>query len=77
MNEYRSKNKELNNKLKKSKVEDIEICHCNNIMKSDIVKAIKEKGLRSVEDVQEETTAGTTCGGCIPDIEDILIEING
>ncbi len=55
---------------------DIEICHCNNIMKSEIVKAIKEKGLKTVEEVQEETTAGTTCGGCIPDIEDILKEIN-
>jgi bacterioferritin-associated ferredoxin len=54
---------------------DIEICHCANIMKSEIVKAIKEKGLKTVEEVQDETTAGTTCGGCIPDIEDILNEI--
>lgn len=57
--------------------EDIEICHCNGIMKSEIIKAIKEKGLTTVEEVGEETTAGTVCGGCIPDIEDILKEING
>lgn len=57
-------------------MEDIEICHCNGIMKSEIVKAIVEKGLSTVEDVQDATTAGTTCGGCIPDIEDILKEIN-
>jgi NAD(P)H-nitrite reductase large subunit len=56
-------------------MEDIEICLCNNIMKSEIVKAIKEKNLKTVEDVQEETEAGTVCGNCIPDIEDILDEI--
>ncbi len=58
-------------------MEDIEICHCNSIMKSEIVTAIKEKNLKTLEEVQEETRAGTICGGCIPDIEDILKEING
>lgn len=57
-------------------MEDIEICHCNGIMKSEIVQAIKEKGLKSVEEVGEATEAGTICGGCIPDIEDILKEVN-
>jgi NAD(P)H-nitrite reductase large subunit len=56
--------------------EDIEICHCNGIMRSEIVKAIKEKGLTTVEEVGDVTTAGTVCGSCIPDIEDILKEIN-
>ena len=57
-------------------MEDIEICHCMGIMKSEIEKAIKDKGLKTVEEVQDETIAGTGCGGCIPDIEDILKEIN-
>jgi NAD(P)H-nitrite reductase large subunit len=57
--------------------EDIEICHCNGIMKSEIVKAIKEKGLTTADEVGEETTAGTVCGCCIPDIEEILNEVNG
>jgi NAD(P)H-nitrite reductase large subunit len=35
-------------------MEDIEICNCNGIMKSEIVKAIKEKGLKTVEEVQDE-----------------------
>jgi len=56
-------------------MEDIEICQCNGIMKSEIVKAIKEKGLKTVEEVQDVTDAGTVCGSCIPDIEDILKEI--
>jgi NAD(P)H-nitrite reductase large subunit len=56
--------------------EDIEICNCLGIMKSEIVKAIKDKGLQTLEEVQDETNAGTVCGTCIPDIEDILKEIN-
>jgi NAD(P)H-nitrite reductase large subunit len=58
-------------------MEDIEICHCNGIMKSEIVKAIREKGLRTVEEVQDATEAGTGCGGCVDDIEEILKEVNG
>ena len=57
-------------------MEDIEICHCNGVLRSEIVKAIKENNLKTVEEVQEATQAGTTCGGCIPDIEEILGEIN-
>jgi len=56
--------------------EDIEICHCMGIMKSEIVKAIKEKGLKTLEEVQDETTASTGCGGCADDIENILKEVN-
>jgi len=56
--------------------EDIEICKCLGIMKSEIVKTIKDKGLQTLEKVQDETNAGTVCGFCIPDIEDILKEIN-
>lgn len=56
--------------------EDVEICNCLGIMKSEIVKAIKDKGLKTVEQVQDETNAGTVCGSCIPDIEDILKQIN-
>ena len=56
--------------------DDIIICNCNEINKSTIVKAIREKGLSTVEQVQEETTAGTVCGSCIEDIESILKEMN-
>ena len=52
--------------------EDLEICHCMGVNKSEIVKAIKEKGITTVEEIHEHTTAGTGCGGCIPDLENIL-----
>jgi NAD(P)H-nitrite reductase large subunit len=32
--------------------------------------------LKTVEEVHDKTTAGTVCGGCIPDIEEILAERN-
>lgn len=57
-------------------MEDPIICTCNEIYKSEIVKAIKAKGLKTTEQVGEETTAGTVCGMCIDDIQDILDEIN-
>ncbi len=53
------------------------ICNCNEVYKSTIVKAIKEKGLKTFEEVGEETDAGTVCGQCEDDIQDILDEING
>lgn len=55
---------------------DVLICTCNEIYKSEIVKAIKEKGLTTVEQVGEETTAGTVCGMCQDDIQEILDELN-
>lgn len=48
--------------------DDVIICNCNEIYKSEIVKAIKEKGLKTVEEVGDETTAGTSCGQCQDDI---------
>ncbi|HOW09022.1 MAG TPA: (2Fe-2S)-binding protein [Bacteroidales bacterium] len=57
--------------------EDMLICTCNEIHKSEIVKAIREKGLKTVEEVGEATLAGTGCGQCQDDIRIILDEING
>ncbi len=52
------------------------VCHCMNVDRDTIVKAIKEQNLTSVEDVQDATSAGTGCGGCVPDIEALLEEHN-
>jgi bacterioferritin-associated ferredoxin len=54
---------------------DVVICNCNEIYKSEIVKAIKEKGLNTIEEVGEATTAGTVCGQCQDNIQDILDEL--
>ncbi len=53
------------------------ICNCNEISRAEIIKAIKEKGLKTVEEVGEATTAGTGCGGCQEEIQEILDALNG
>lgn len=52
------------------------ICHCLGITRGQIEEAVKSKGLKTFEEVQEATEAGTVCGSCQDDIEDILAELN-
>jgi len=53
------------------------ICTCLEIKQSQIENVIKEKNLQSVEEVQNETEAGTVCGGCVDDIFVIIEKIQG
>ena len=53
------------------------ICHCFELRREEIENAIREKGLKTVEEVGEATNAGTGCGGCQEQIQEILDEING
>ncbi len=46
------------------------------ITKGEIVEAIKTGNLKTVDEVGEATEAGTACGSCQDDIEDILKEVN-
>ena len=39
------------------------ICHCFEVSREEIENAIREKGLKTVEEVGEVTNAGTGCGG--------------
>jgi len=55
------------------KPEDI-ICVCQNVKKKAITDSILYYGARTVEEVGRLTKAGTICGGCQWDIEDILKE---
>ena len=53
------------------------ICHCFEVSREEIENEIREKGLKTVEEVGEVTNAGTGCGGCQEQIQEILDEING
>ncbi len=53
------------------------ICHCFEVSREEIENAIREKGLKTVEEVGEATNAGTGCGGCQEQIQEILDEIDG
>src|SRR4051812_36607949 len=50
-----------------------EVCGCNGVCKGAIVKAIKEKGLFTLEDVRKHTKASASCGSCTGLVEQILM----
>lgn len=52
------------------------ICKCFWVEEDKIREVIKENNLKTVEEVTHYTKAGGGCGGCIPDIQAILDEIN-
>lgn len=52
------------------------ICNCMSVTRGEIMDAIKAKGLKTVEQVGDETGAGTGCGGCQDQIQEILDEMN-
>ena len=41
------------------------VCDCKKVSLGEIIHAIKEKGAKSVEDIQNMTDAGTACKCCI------------
>ena len=43
-----------------------------NVKRSEIVAAIQENHLESADDVQDYTDAGTVCGKCMDEIENIV-----
>ncbi len=53
------------------------ICNCMNVDYMTIRMAMVNNTARTVEEIQELTGAGTGCGGCIPDIEEILASVCG
>ncbi|GAA6188519.1 nitrite reductase large subunit NirB [Litorivita sp. NS0012-18] len=52
--------------------DDAEICGCNGICKGDIVNAITEKGLTSLDGVRAHTKASASCGTCTGLVEDLM-----
>jgi len=53
--------------------DDAEVCGCNGVTKGTICKAIKEKGLFTIEDVRKHTKASASCGSCTGLVEQILM----
>ena len=55
----------------------MEVCGCNGIAKGSIIRAIKEKGLFTLEDVRKHTKASSSCGSCTGLVEQILASTVG
>ncbi|MFH1912815.1 MAG: Fe-S cluster assembly protein NifU [Pseudomonadota bacterium] len=53
------------------------ICECFGVFDEEILRAIKENDLKTVEDVTNFTKAGGGCGKCVDDLERLLGEARG
>ena len=53
--------------------DDAEVCGCNGVCKGTIVKAIREKGLFTLDEVRKHTKASGGCGSCTGLVEQILM----
>ena len=50
-----------------------EVCGCNGVSKGAICKAIKEKGLFTLDEVRKHTKASASCGSCTGLVEQLLM----
>jgi len=50
-----------------------EVCGCNGVTKGTICKAIKEKGLFTLDEVKKHTKASASCGSCTGLVEQLLM----
>ena len=48
------------------------VCACKQVGYNTLCRAIQEKGIDTVEALSVETTAGTGCGSCLPELEQII-----
>lgn len=48
------------------------ICHCNSVTKGAILEAVQREGLTTVEEIKNCTKASGSCGGCKPNVADLL-----
>ncbi|MHA7600580.1 nitrite reductase large subunit NirB [Alicycliphilus sp. T452] len=57
--------------------DEAEVCGCNGVTKGTICKAIKDKGLFTVDEVRRHTKASASCGSCTGLVEQILMATLG
>jgi nitrite reductase (NADH) large subunit len=50
-----------------------EVCGCNGVNKGAICKAIKDKGLFTLEEVRKHTKASASCGSCTGLVEQLIM----
>ncbi len=60
-----------------SMADDAEVCGCNGVCKGTIVRAIKDQGLFTLDDVRRHTKASASCGSCAGLVEQILMSTVG
>ena len=53
------------------------VCHCFGVTDEQIMRAVTENGLTTVEEVTHYTKAGGGCGNCVDDIQRLIDEATG
>ncbi len=53
------------------------VCGCNGVTKGEIVCAIKDQGLTTVNEIKQCTNASRSCGGCKPEVTELLALTTG
>jgi len=49
------------------------ICICNFVDEKEI-KSLLKRGAKSTKDIQNLTRAGTSCGRCLPLIDELIVQ---
>lgn len=62
-------------KTKPAHEEGTLLCFCMGVTKEKVKQMVMENNLTTVEEVTNYTKAGGGCGGCHPDIEEIIKEV--
>jgi nitrite reductase (NADH) large subunit len=57
--------------------DEMEVCGCNGVCKGTVVKAIKEQGLFTLDEVRKHTKASASCGSCTGLVEQLLASTLG
>ncbi len=52
--------------------DDAQVCSCNNVLAGAVRLKIRQDSLTTLGQVKACTKAGTGCGGCVPQVTDIL-----
>lgn len=47
------------------------VCYCNSIT-NGMIKDVIDEGANTLEEVQEATGAGTVCGACLENVENLV-----
>ncbi|AGR77545.1 (2Fe-2S)-binding protein [Aliarcobacter butzleri] len=50
------------------------VCTCKQVTLGEIIYAIKEKGAKTLQDLEDITDAGSCCGSCKNEESDIGVE---
>jgi assimilatory nitrate reductase catalytic subunit len=48
------------------------VCSCFQVGRNQLLRAVREAGCATVNDIGEQLKAGTGCGSCVPELKRIL-----